>query len=1239
MAARADRKEPSVARILIVDDDDLWSLTLARRLAREGHEADFVLTAEEALNRIHSATEPFEILLIDHRLGPGMDGIELLRQARAVSLNSDAVLFTGLDEPGVGMLAYQAGAYRYLHKPFESQELILIIQSLLDWRKTDYERNWLSILNAVVEELQRANTVAEVGRALVDGGIRLGFDRARFYQVRDVDGTPSLIGICQGGVNQVVGFETIVRSMQQTKYSKVAYEQRAPIFFHSRELGTSFLSEYPTQDGSPDSFGEWASIPLSSGESCIGILNLDNAARKGTIHPQQKDLLRLFAGQAVSALERALRYEQDRQERQIENLARKIIHQMGNPAEKDALDRLLSAIRENFLGREQDDNFIVALQDKETGWYRYRLHIENGVPFPSSWRAPTQGGLIEYVMVEKSPLFLASNTAAFRKDRGIAQVGLNPAHSWMGVPLRIGEDVIGAVVMENDYRNYAFTEDQFNSFKHLAGHLTSVIQAAWLNEQEREYSQLLHQLQEASELIPGFNEEKLWWTTLTLCTADYGASFDRAMLFLAEEDKTRLRGRMAVGHLKKEDAEADWEEYVRIGMNWEKFLTTLKSDELKPTPLDDAVRDWAFAVSQGDAFSEVLSNNKFLSVSKENAQNRLPADFLARFGATHYCLVPVNAGEQMVGVVVLDNIWEKDPNRLGVLEILDNLTNQAALLAENLHKSKALEDLIALQHDVLVQSTVRSLQETLQRICEAAKSIAGADLAAIYPLQDNGEELRYDHRYSARVGRRNLPDSALSHTPTGLSRYALLEAKEPVLIEDVMADETFYGGERHGDTAIVKDEGIRATIAVPVFGRRTGAARAMFYIDYHTPRAFSEHDRRIAEAFAHLIATAIRNWRDAQGLRDVREAQDKELSRLSEVLQSALAAESDERQIAQLLLEKIPALFEPLPVTTGITLREWQRSTADDEPTEIYRFIYPVKNGLKDRLIQADEKSGVNGRAVRTGILQNVADVSKDNDYQPRYQGYEDTKSELDVPIWVDGQVVGALNIESSQLAVFTKHHEEMGQRFADIAALAIGNVRRQRNLRTVFSAASALTGPTRFRDTLDTIASTVRDAIPNLSLLVIWYLDPESRRPRLGSYFGVSKTAIQRESPRKEGAVQKGLTLIKPYYQPDVVNDILFQGRSFVNDEGIVSTAIFPLRVQDKAVGVMFFSYRVRHEFTDEERRLFPILAEVVASSINDALQLYHTEREHKRLRATQEVTDVISSSVTAEQVITQCH
>jgi len=1245
-----------MTRILVVDDDAFFGQMLLDWLLEQGYVGERVTTAELALDAAVADERP-EIFLVDERLGPGLSGVELIAQLQEVAPESDAILFTGSADPEIARRAYLAGTWRYVRRPFDPNEMGYVLAALLQWRSAraaQYERDWLVILNRIVERLQYAHTVEQLGQVLVDGSVELGFDRARFYRVRTVDGAPTLLGLCQSGVNQVVNFEQVEYAVKKTLYHQKAFAERKPTFFRNRELGPSFLSTLPQTEGFPESLGEWVILPLFSGDECIGSLSMDNCRTDKSIHPQQKELLRLFAGQAVSALERALQWEQARQEKEAENLARRIIRQMGNPATEGALERLLLAIHENFLGKDRDDNFIIVLHDKESGWYRYRLHIESGERVAPSWCPPTQGGLIEYVMTQNSPLFLPSETAAFRKDNGIAQVGSHPACAWMGAPLRIGDEVIGAMVVENDCRDFAFSEDQYKRLVFLAERLVSVIQAAWLNEQQRKINELLATLETGSVRVTQLamqSEDWLWHTTLTLCTAHYGAGFDRAMLFLVERNRAtggrRLWGRMAIGHLGEESARKDWEKDVAEGMGWEKYLTELEDRSLADTPLHEAVQGFLIEPEKtSPIFQQMFEKPSVLKVLQKEAATQLPPDFLKKFGITDYLLIPVQAGSRLLGVVILDNIWKTDPHQYSALPYIDALTNQAALTYEILQSRREQEELVAIQRDVLAHASI-DLGQTLNKIRSAVLDALDADIVSIDVLGDV-PELHYTDDFSGYVDGENLPYlHQPSHQPGSLARHILKNGL--VVIENLPEHGTLYDGERADAHIFIQEKNIQAMIGVLIRGPRQGTPRGLLFVHYHTPREFRPNELELVRVYAQLAGVAIRNWRDTQEIREEKEGREAELGRVGHVLAGALQVAQTvdpsqaEYAIINLLLSEVPTLFGAAEVTASITLKRWERSGPAQEPVEVHEYLYSLASNIPTKRLYANEDKSINSRAIRQKITQNVPDVHKDPDYRLRTPDSQ-TLSELDIPIKLDGEVIGALNLESLHPATFTPHHEAMGKRFADIGTLALGTVRRQQNLRTVLQSVKAITTPTQLPETLQEIADGIKLAVPNLPILTIWYKDPQKDKLTLAnSFFGIRDVkALHQDQPRPDGMVYHALELHEPRWIDDVSTDGIFASKPFVAAEGICSTAVFPLRAQEEAVGVMFFSYREQHRFTDEEKRLYPILAAVAAASIQDAWLLEKARRERKqaqkeekRFRMALDVTEAVGSELEQEKVI----
>ncbi len=107
-------------RILFADDDETFRRAMARALTKRGHVVAAAAGGEEALAAARTA--PPEVALLDLRM-PGMDGILLLQALRELEPGLPVVILTGHGTIPSAIEAIQAGAYHYLTKPCEIDEV------------------------------------------------------------------------------------------------------------------------------------------------------------------------------------------------------------------------------------------------------------------------------------------------------------------------------------------------------------------------------------------------------------------------------------------------------------------------------------------------------------------------------------------------------------------------------------------------------------------------------------------------------------------------------------------------------------------------------------------------------------------------------------------------------------------------------------------------------------------------------------------------------------------------------------------------------------------------------------------------------------------------------------------------------------------------------------------------------------------------------------------------------------
>lgn len=126
-------------RILVVDDDATIRETVAEVLARQGFEVGQAATGGNAIKLASEGR--FDLILLDLRL-PDTDGLEVLRKIRESDDHPLAVIMTAYPEVRTAISALKAGAYDYINKPFDLDDLKGLVKRALETQnlRTEVER-------------------------------------------------------------------------------------------------------------------------------------------------------------------------------------------------------------------------------------------------------------------------------------------------------------------------------------------------------------------------------------------------------------------------------------------------------------------------------------------------------------------------------------------------------------------------------------------------------------------------------------------------------------------------------------------------------------------------------------------------------------------------------------------------------------------------------------------------------------------------------------------------------------------------------------------------------------------------------------------------------------------------------------------------------------------------------------------------------------------------------------------
>ena len=128
-------------RLLLVEDERAIRLALSGLLRREGYDVEQEEDGAAAIRRLGS--EPFDLVLTDLALGEGPSGMDVLRAVRQEQPETPVVMITAHGNEKIAVEAMKLGAEDYVPKPFDNDEIRLVVRRALERTRLARENRWL----------------------------------------------------------------------------------------------------------------------------------------------------------------------------------------------------------------------------------------------------------------------------------------------------------------------------------------------------------------------------------------------------------------------------------------------------------------------------------------------------------------------------------------------------------------------------------------------------------------------------------------------------------------------------------------------------------------------------------------------------------------------------------------------------------------------------------------------------------------------------------------------------------------------------------------------------------------------------------------------------------------------------------------------------------------------------------------------------------------------------------------
>ena len=123
------------SRLLLVDDEEQFVEALSERLSMRDYDITTSLTGEDAIEKIKNYN--FDVVILDVRL-PGIEGTEVLREIKSLKPLTEVIMLTGHGTVEMAIEGMKLGAFDFLMKPCETEDLTAKIDKAHD-RKAEQE--------------------------------------------------------------------------------------------------------------------------------------------------------------------------------------------------------------------------------------------------------------------------------------------------------------------------------------------------------------------------------------------------------------------------------------------------------------------------------------------------------------------------------------------------------------------------------------------------------------------------------------------------------------------------------------------------------------------------------------------------------------------------------------------------------------------------------------------------------------------------------------------------------------------------------------------------------------------------------------------------------------------------------------------------------------------------------------------------------------------------------------------
>jgi GAF domain-containing protein/CheY-like chemotaxis protein len=699
--------------------------------------------------------------------------------------------------------------------------------------------------------------------------------------------------------------------------------------------------------------------PLRAEGRILGLLVVQSYTTEHTYDQADLELLTFVASHIGSALSRARAIEETRER----NAELAVINEIGEALAKQLdFQAIIELVGDRVRSIFSVRGMFIALYHPETETLTYPYDLDEGEPFHRG-DMPFGPGITSTVIRTGRPLRLS--TLAEQEAAGAIQVGGSDTPSWLGVPIKAGERVIGVVSLDS-VEPYAFSEADERLLATLAASMGVALENARLfGETKRllaETDQRAAELAVINEIGAALAEQLDFEAIVELVGERIGRMFDTRSLHFEFYDE-------ATGTLSVPYAIEEGERY-----------------ELPEIQIGEGL------------VSQVIQSRTPLNLATAAETQALGAIQLGLVTQS-WLGVPILAGDRVLGVIALESL---EPHAFddGDVRLLSTLAASMGVALENARLFGETKRLLTETDEraaelAIINEVQRGLAERLDM--QAMYEVVGSKIQEIFDAQvvDIGivdHEVGEIHfPYTIERGVR-FPDEPMAVEGP---RAHVLQTREPLVFNQDAGQRVTEMGQA---TPVLQGEPAKSVVYAPlVVGDEARGVISLQNLDREN--AFSDGDVRLLSTLAASLSVALENAR----LIDETRRRVAELDTVNQVGQ-AIAAQLDLAALIELVGEQMRETFAADIIFVALL----------DQLAGAIEFPYYFELGSREPQPPLPLGQGLTSRILmsRESLLLNRASQF---DEIRAYGVGTPALSWLGVPILVGDEAIGVISVQSTQ--------------------------------------------------------------------------------------------------------------------------------------------------------------------------------------------------------------------------------